>query len=54
MKVTLAQLNPIIGDYAGNLAKIEETLVAAAGERPDLVVFPELFLLLLAARSKEV
>ncbi|MCU0503694.1 MAG: NAD+ synthase, partial [Anaerolineae bacterium] len=44
MKITLAQLNPIIGDYAGNLAKIEETLVAVAGERPDLVVFPELFL----------
>ncbi len=44
MKVTLAQLNPIIGDYAGNLAKIEETLAAVAGERPDLVVFPELFL----------
>jgi len=44
MKVTLAQLNPIIGDYAGNLAKIEETLIAVAGERPDLVVFPELFL----------
>jgi NAD+ synthase (glutamine-hydrolysing) len=44
MKVTLAQLNPIIGDYTGNLAKIEETLIAVAGERPDLVVFPELFL----------
>ncbi len=44
MKVTLAQLNPIIGDYAGNLAKIEETLAAVAGEKPHLVVFPELCL----------
>ena len=47
MKVTLAQLNPTIGDYAGNLAKIEQTLAAhgaPASEAPDLVVFPELFL----------
>ncbi|MCX6030060.1 MAG: NAD+ synthase [Chloroflexi bacterium] len=44
MRVTLAQRNPIIGDFAGNLAKIEETLAAVAAERPDLVVFPELFL----------
>ncbi len=44
MKVTMAQLNPVIGDYAGNLAKIEETLTAAAGEKPDLVAFSELCL----------
>ncbi len=44
MKITLAQLNPTIGDYAGNLAKIEHTLTAHAAEAPDLVVFPELFL----------
>lgn len=44
MKVTLAQLNPIIGDYAGNLAKIEHTLAAHAPEAPDLVAFPELFI----------
>jgi NAD+ synthase (glutamine-hydrolysing) len=47
MKVTLAQLNPTIGDYAGNLAKIEQTLAAhgaQTSEAPELVVFPELFL----------
>ncbi len=44
MKITLAQLNPTIGDYVGNLAKIERTLAAHAAEAPDLVVFPELFL----------
>jgi NAD+ synthase (glutamine-hydrolysing) len=47
MKVTLAQLNPTIGDYAGNLAKIEQTLaahVAHVAAAPDLIVFPELFL----------
>ena len=46
MKITMAQLNPTIGDFAGNLGRIERTLVACAGETnvPDLVVFPELFL----------
>jgi len=44
MKITMAQLNPAIGDFAGNLAKIEQTLQATAGSAPDLVVFPELFL----------
>jgi len=44
MKVTLAQLNPTIGDFTGNLAKVEQTLTACAADAPDLVVFPELFL----------
>ncbi len=44
MKITMAQLNPTIGDFAGNLAKIERTLQATAADAPDLVVFPELFL----------
>src|SRR5512133_202106 len=44
MKITMAQLNPTIGDFAGNLAKIEQALQATAGSAPDLVVFPELFL----------
>jgi NAD+ synthase (glutamine-hydrolysing) len=44
MKVAMAQLNPTIGDYAGNSRKIEQTLAACAAEGPDLVVFPELFL----------
>ena len=44
MKATLAQLNPIIGDIEGNLAKIEKTLSLAKADSPDLVIFPELFL----------
>ncbi len=44
MRVALAQLNPVIGDYAGNVAKIEHTLAGCAADAPDLVVFPELFL----------
>jgi NAD+ synthase (glutamine-hydrolysing) len=44
MKITMAQLNPTIGDFAGNVGKIAQTLAATAAEYPDLVVFPELFL----------
>jgi len=44
MKVTLAQLNPTVGDIQGNLAKIEKTLSECSKDSPDLVIFPELFL----------
>jgi NAD+ synthase (glutamine-hydrolysing) len=44
MRIALAQLNPVVGDFDGNLAKIEKTLASLRAERPDLVVFPELFL----------
>ncbi len=44
MKVTLAQLNPIIGDIQGNLAKAVQTLAECSKDSPDLVIFPELFL----------
>jgi NAD+ synthase (glutamine-hydrolysing) len=44
MKVTLAQLNPTIGDIQGNVAKIEKTLSECVKDSPDLVIFPELFL----------
>jgi NAD+ synthase (glutamine-hydrolysing) len=43
MKVTLAQLNPIVGDVTGNLQKVQKTLEAQAN-RTDLLVFSELFL----------
>ncbi len=42
MRVALAQINPIIGDLAGNARKIETRLDEARRLRPDLVVFPEL------------
>ncbi len=45
MRITLAQLNPIVGDIGGNLSRAVETLAQAARERADLVVFPELFLI---------
>jgi NAD+ synthase (glutamine-hydrolysing) len=44
MRVAMAQLNPTIGDYAGNVDKIERTMALCAEGAPDLVVFPELFL----------
>ncbi len=43
MKITLAQLNPIVGDVSGNLAKALGVL-NEAGPASDLIVFPELFL----------
>jgi NAD+ synthase (glutamine-hydrolysing) len=43
MKVTLAQLNPIVGDISGNLAKLRDTLPRCPADT-DLVVFSELFL----------
>jgi NAD+ synthase (glutamine-hydrolysing) len=44
MKITIAQLNPIVGDIRGNLKKITDTLSWCRKETPDLVVFPELFI----------
>ncbi len=44
MKMTLAQLNPTVGDIQGNLAKLAQTLSQCSDESPDLAIFPELFL----------
>jgi len=44
VKISLAQLNPTIGDFDGNLEKIRQTLKSVKNENPDVVVFPELFL----------
>ncbi len=44
MKITMAQLNPVVGDLAGNKSAIASTYEAAAKTGSDLVVFPELFL----------
>jgi len=42
MKIALAQLNYIIGDFEGNLAKITEAVADAAASGAGLVVFSEL------------
>lgn len=43
MRITLAQLNPVVGDVSGNLQKVVDTLEVAP-RLTDLVVFSELFL----------
>jgi len=44
MRVAIAQVNPIVGDLAGNRRLVEEAAAKAAEERADLVVLPELVL----------
>jgi NAD+ synthase (glutamine-hydrolysing) len=42
MKIALAQINPTVGDIAGNLKKIKQFAARAKRRGADLVVFPEL------------
>ena len=42
MKIALAQINPTVGDFAGNKRLILETAGRAADGGADLAVFPEL------------
>ena len=42
MKIALAQINPTVGDFAGNTQKILEYAVRGSERAADLVVFPEL------------
>jgi NAD+ synthase len=42
--ITLAQLNPIVGDVSGNAAKARAARTRAGGDGADLVVLPELFI----------
>jgi len=43
-KITLAQLNPTVGDVEGNAAKVRAARIRAAADGADLLVFPELFI----------
>src|ERR1700738_5325046 len=42
--ITLAQLNPTVGDVAGNAAKARAARIKARADGADLLVFPELFI----------
>jgi NAD+ synthase len=42
--VTLAQLNPTMGDIEGNAAKVRSARAQAVADGADLVLFPELFI----------
>lgn len=44
MKIALAQLNPTVGDIRGNIELVRKTIANLGLEKPDLVVFPEMFL----------
>ncbi|MDR3495363.1 MAG: NAD+ synthase, partial [Ancalomicrobiaceae bacterium] len=44
LRIALAQLNPTLGDIAGNLAKARNARAEAAAAGADLVVFTELFI----------
>jgi len=43
LAITVAQLNPTVGDVAGNLAKARKARARAAADRADLIAFTELF-----------
>jgi NAD+ synthase len=44
LAITIAQLNAIVGDVAGNAEKVRRVRAQAAAAKADLVVFPELFI----------
>jgi len=44
MKITLAQLDPMVGDLDGNLEKLAQALDEATAAGSVLLLLPELFL----------
>ena len=42
MRIALHQLNPIVGDIAGNSARIKDSILASQADGAQLIVFPEL------------
>lgn len=44
MRVTLAQLNPVVGDISGNLARLDKAIKEARERHSDILAMPELFL----------
>src|SRR5829696_8361732 len=44
LAITLAQLNPTVGDVSGNAEKVRIARRRAAADRADLIIFPEMFI----------
>src|ERR1700757_5087149 len=44
LAIAVAQLNPIVGDVAGNLEKARKTRTQAARDGADIIAFPDLFI----------
>ena len=42
MRIALAQINPTVGDFSGNLSKISDRVEQAAASGVELVIFPEM------------
>ena len=42
MKVAMAQINPIVGDIKGNLAKVLEMIKESKEQGAEIVAFPEM------------
>ena len=43
-RLTLAQLNPVVGDLAGNCARARDAFEAAKAAGADMLALPEMFL----------
>ena len=44
LAIAVAQLNPTVGDIAGNVEKVRKARADASAQGADLVIFPELFI----------
>jgi NAD+ synthase (glutamine-hydrolysing) len=44
MKIVICQCNPLVGDVFGNARRVCDIVQTVASDKPDLVVFPELFI----------
>src|SRR5271157_1849961 len=44
LAIAVAQLNPIVGDVAGNLERARKARAEAGSDRADIVAFSELFI----------
>jgi NAD+ synthase (glutamine-hydrolysing) len=44
VNITLAQINPVVGDIDGNLRRVTDAVVEAVSDGSELVVFPEMCL----------
>ncbi|MFQ5597562.1 MAG: NAD+ synthase [Nitrospiria bacterium] len=42
LRIALAQMNSTVGDFSGNLQKIEEAIKKAGSRQADLIAFPEM------------
>jgi len=45
LKIITAQLNPVVGDISGNLARARAAHGEARAKQADLIIFPEMFLM---------